>query len=67
MTEYKKFKNKFNDLRSYRTPWRLLSEEEKAEIIEKAEKRKEEQKRLENIKKADIIAGKQKTIDNSWE
>lgn len=60
--EYKK-----NDgLSSYRTPWRLMTEEEKKEIIDNSVKRKEEKQKLENIKNADIITGKQKTVD-CWE
>lgn len=67
MTEYKKYSKKSNELRSYKTPWRLLSDEEKEEIVAKAAKKKEELQRLENIKQADIIAGKQRTMENSWE
>lgn len=66
MLSYKKY-NKDNKLQSYKTPWRLLSDEEKAEIVENAKKKKEELQRLENIKQADIIAGRQKTVLNSWE
>lgn len=62
MTEYKKD----NRLSSYRTNWRLLSDEEKEEIKIKAVKKREEQLRLENIKKADIIAGRQKSILTAW-
>lgn len=65
MTEYKKY-SKDNKLQSYKTPWRLMTDEEKKEIVEKATKKKEEKLRLDNIKAADIIAGKQKTQENSW-
>lgn len=63
---YKKYSKKSNELSSYRTNWRLLSDEEKEEIVEKAAKKKEEKLRLDNIKAADIIAGRQKTQENSW-
>lgn len=66
MTEYKKYSKKSGELQSYRTPWRLLSDEEKEEIKANADKKKEELLRLENIKKADIISGRQKTVD-CWE
>lgn len=66
MVEYKKFGSKSNELQSYKTPWRFLSDEEKEEIKKNADKKKEELLRLENIKKADIISGKQKTQENSW-
>lgn len=62
MKEYKKNER----LSSYKTPWRLLTEEEKEKIINNAANNKEEKQRLENIKSADIITGKQRTIDNSW-
>jgi len=65
--EYKKFDKKSNELQSHRTPWRLLTDEEKEEIVAKANKKKEEKQRLENIKNADIITGRQKTQENSWE
>ncbi len=64
--DYKKYSDKKNELSSHKIPWRLLSNEEREEIIEDAKKKKEERQRLDNIKKADIIAGKQRTIDNSW-
>ena len=64
---YKKYGKKSNQLQSYKTPWRLLTDEEKEEIVENANKRKEEKLRLDNIKAADIIAGRQKTQENSWE
>lgn len=64
--EYKKYNKKSNELQSYKTPWRLLSDEEKEEIVTKAVKKKEELLRLENIKKADVISGRQKTVD-CWE
>jgi predicted Fe-S protein YdhL (DUF1289 family) len=64
---YKKFGKKSNELSSYKIPWRLLSDEEKEEIVANAKKKKEERQRLENIKNADIIAGRQKTVLNSWE
>lgn len=67
MNEYKKYSKKSNELQSYKTPWRLLSDEEKEEIVEKAKVKKEELLRLENIKKADVISGRQKTMENSWE
>lgn len=66
MTEYKKFGDKSNKLQGYKTPWRLMSDDEKEEIKKNADKKKEELLRLENIKKADIIAGRQKTQENSW-
>lgn len=50
----------------HRTPWRLLTDEEKEEIMEKSAKKKEEAQRKENKKIADIIMGKQRTQDNSW-
>lgn len=67
MTEYKKFGDKSNKLQSYKIPWRLMSDDEKEEIKKNADKKKEELLRLENIKKADIISGRQKTQENSWE
>lgn len=67
MTEYKKFGDKSNKLQSYKIPWRLMSDDEKEEIKKNAAKKKEELQRLENIKQADIIAGKQRTMENSWE
>lgn len=60
----KKFEKKFDEVR--RTPWRLLSDEEKQEIMDKSAKKKEEAQRKENKKIADIIMGKQKTQD-CWE
>lgn len=66
MSEYKKY-SKDNKLQSYKTPWRLLTDEEKEEIMENAKKKKDELQRLENLKAADIITGKQKTQENSWE
>lgn len=65
--EYKKFGSKSNELQGYKMPWRLLSDDEKKEIVEKSKKKKEELQRLENLKKADIIAGKQRTMENCWE
>lgn len=65
MSEYKNYK-KSNQLQSYRTPWRLMTDEEKKEIVENAKKKKEEKQRLDNLKAADIIAGRQKTQENSW-
>jgi len=67
MTEYKKFGDKSNKLQSYKIPWRLMSDDEKEEIKKNATKKREELLRLENIKKADIISGRQKTQENSWE
>lgn len=67
MNEYRKYSKKSNQLQSYKTPWRLLSDEEKEEIVENAKKKKEERQRLDNLKAADIIAGRQRTVDNSWE
>lgn len=67
MSECKKYSKKSNQLQSYKIPWRLLSDEEKEEIMENAKKKKDELQRLENLKLADIIAGKQKTVLNSWE
>lgn len=66
MGGYKEYKKKFNGVDSHRTPWRLLTKEEKEEIMEKAKKKKEEKQRLDNLKAADIIAGRQKTQENSW-
>lgn len=51
----------------FRKPWSRLSDDEKKEIIEKSILKKEEIHRKENKKKADIIQGKQRTQDNSWE
>lgn len=59
----KKFEKKF-EVR--RTPWRLLTDEEKEEIMEKSTKKKEEAQRKENQKIADIILGKQRTNENAW-
>jgi len=60
----KKFEKKFDEVR--RTPWRLLTDEEKKEIMEKSAKKKEEVQHKENKKIADIIMGRQKTQDNAW-
>lgn len=48
-------------------PWNRLTKAEKEEIINNSNKRKEEKQRLDNIKNADIITGRQKTQENSWE
>ncbi len=48
-------------------PWNRLTKAEQEEIINNANKRKEEKQRLDNIKNADIITGRQKTQENSWE
>lgn len=57
---------KFEKKDMYRTPWSRMTEDEKEEIIEKVKKRKEEAQRKKNILAADVMRGKQKTIDNSW-
>lgn len=45
----------------------MWNPKEKEEIVEKAKVKKEELLRLENIKKADVIIGRQKTQENIWE
>ena len=69
MPEHKKkyVSMKFEKNEMYKTPWNRLSEEEKQEIIEKSKIRKEEEDRKKNRKIADIILGRQRTVDNSWE
>lgn len=65
--EYRKYSKKSNELQSYKIPWRLLSKEEKEDIMNNAKKKKEELLRLENLKKAEIISGRQRTMENCWE
>lgn len=49
----------------HKTSWRLMSSEEKEDIKKNADEKRKELQRKENIKKADIITGKQKTVD-AW-
>lgn len=66
MSDYSGKSMKFEKKDMYRTPWSRMTEDEKEEIIEKVKKRKEEAQRKKNILAADVMRGKQKTIDNSW-
>lgn len=50
-----------------RTLWCRLTQEEQMEIIEKSNIKKEDAQRKKNKIIADIMLGKQRTIDNSWE
>ncbi len=63
--QYKK--KEFEKHATFRVPWNRLSQEEKDEIVEKSKKRKEEEQRQLNKKIADIMMGKQRTQENSWE
>lgn len=47
-------------------PWRLKSDEEKAEIKRKSMERKAEEMMKESKKKDEINAGRQRTQFNSW-
>lgn len=70
MTSYSKdikHKQQQNAVIKTQIYWDRLTKDEKEDIINNAKKRKEEKQRLDNIKNADIIAGKQKIIDNAWE
>lgn len=53
------------DAMEHKTSWRLMSSEEKEDIKKNAEEKRKELQRKENIKKADIMTGKQKTVD-AW-
>ncbi len=57
--------NKKKDVVEHNTSWRLMSSEEKEDIKKNAEEKRKELQRKENIKKADIMTGKQKTVD-AW-
>lgn len=50
-----------------RIPWNRLSKEEKEEIKKKAEVKRKELERKDNITKTDVILGRQKTQDTAWE
>lgn len=50
-----------------RQSWRTMSEEEKDEIKENAEKKRLELEKKRLQKEADILSGKQMTIDKAWE
>jgi predicted Fe-S protein YdhL (DUF1289 family) len=66
MPDHKKKKD-FEQKSTFRVPWDRLSQAEKDEIMEKAKLRREEEQRKLNRKTADIMMGKQRTVDNSWE
>lgn len=66
MSDYSGKSMKFEKKDMYKTPWSRMSEDEKKEIIEKSKIRKEEEDRKKNILAADVIIGKQRTVDNSW-
>lgn len=57
----------FVNTKAITTGWDRLSEDEKKEIKAKAAKKREDKERLDNIKAVDIMTGRQRTLDNSWE
>jgi predicted Fe-S protein YdhL (DUF1289 family) len=64
--QHKKTGNYENKQQTFRVPWSRLSQKEKDAIMEKSKLKKEEEQRKLNKKAADIMMGRQRTIDNSW-